>query len=265
MEKLQQIINNATGTWGVYIKPLDSDEPLFAYNENEQFYPASVAKIYMVMFVLDQVEKGKMSLEDRVTLDEKHRQSGTGILHHLHNGLEFSVEDLITFILIVSDEIATKLLAHKVSLTEINSYMEEQGFESTHLDIKNDEMGEYSYGESTPKEIARLLEGIYNNAFLNEEHSKKLLGIMQESHFSMGIRRYLPGVNGVKGPTKMKVANKEGTSGEYRHDTGIVYADRPYVICVFSKEIDDESMSIDNRAVLTIADIAKEAHVLISG
>ena len=41
----------------------------------------------------------------------------------------------------------------------------------------------------------------------------------------------------------MKVAHKIGDADEFKHDTGVVYADSPFVISIFTKNSDYDTIS----------------------
>ena len=41
----------------------------------------------------------------------------------------------------------------------------------------------------------------------------------------------------------MKVAHKIGDADEFEHDTGVVYADSPFVLSIFTKNSDYDTIS----------------------
>ena len=41
----------------------------------------------------------------------------------------------------------------------------------------------------------------------------------------------------------MKVAHKIGDADEFKHDTGVVYADSPFILSIFTKNSDYDTIS----------------------
>jgi beta-lactamase class A len=247
--KLKNIINKAGGSWGIYAKELDSNKTIFELNADMPFPAASVNKLAIALYAFSEVS----ALDDTVSLDEKYMLGGSGVLRHLHAGLQPTLTDLIKLLLIVSDNTAAKLLVTRFTPQKINEYLLSAGFSVTQLKIDGEKFG---YGMTTPKEISHLLEGIYANTFMPEARSQQLLAIMKESASDDRIRRYLPH-DLYNTDVKLEVANKAGSIPGARSDVGIIFEKQPYTLCVLSKDLPDESYKVDNQGVLAIAEISK--------
>ena len=63
----------------------------------------SVIKIPLMVEVFEQIKAGKMALSDKYTLTKDDMRPGTGILRSLDPGDVLTVKDLITLMIIVSD------------------------------------------------------------------------------------------------------------------------------------------------------------------
>ena len=114
-------------------------------------------------------------MTDRVKLIDAAKQPGTGIIRSLDPGVELTIKDLITLMIIVSDNTATDLMYEKVGGTEpVNRLMKEWGLnsiratgtaevwfkalraapnaETFHREAKT------PFGLSSPRDMGRLLE-----------------------------------------------------------------------------------------------------------
>jgi beta-lactamase class A len=70
----------------------------------------SVIKIPLMAEAFRQIEGKKFALTDRVTLKEADLRPGTGVLRSLDTGASLTIKDLLTLMIIVSDNTATDLL-----------------------------------------------------------------------------------------------------------------------------------------------------------
>jgi beta-lactamase class A len=100
---------------------------------------------------------------------------------------------------------------------------------------------------STPQEMARLLEAIYNGKALNKELTNefiKQLSTLKESEIPRNL------------PEGVQVANKPGALKGVRTDSGIIFAkNRPFTMSVMTADADDE-----RGAERAISQIALEAY-----
>src|SRR6185436_3060907 len=86
----------------------------------------SVIKIPLMVEAFRQIEAGKFALADRVTLKESDKRPGTGIIRSLDAGATLTIKDLLTLMIIVSDNTATDLIFEKVGGTDpVNRLMQE--------------------------------------------------------------------------------------------------------------------------------------------
>ncbi|PSO43282.1 hypothetical protein BRC19_01305 [Candidatus Saccharibacteria bacterium QS_5_54_17] len=252
-QELNEMLESADGSWSVYVRSFDQEEAAFEYGRDKVFYAASINKLPIALYALSQVEEGKIGLSDKLEVTEEVKRPGTGILRLLHEGLDVTVEDALTLMMAVSDNTAAKLMVRKAGPENINQYLEASGLADTRLEVLPE--GKFSYGYTTAKESAQLLRGIHNAEYVSPEASRKLLGMMGRNHFSHGVRRYLP--------KDLKIANKEGSLEDNRHEIAAVMAERPYAICVFADELADQSYHVDNAGVLQRARIAEKVHALM--
>src|SRR5215470_17228106 len=99
---IERITKSVNADWGVYVKCLETGEEI-AINADRQMETMSVIKIPLMVEAFRQIEAGKFSLEDKVTLKDSDKRSGTGIIRSLDAGAILTIKDLLTLMIIVSD------------------------------------------------------------------------------------------------------------------------------------------------------------------
>lgn len=112
---------------------------LYAENENEKLYPASVTKIMTILLVCEAVDSGKISLEDTVSCSENAASKG-GSQIWLEPGETMTVDELLKAACVYSANDACTLLGEYVSGSEsafcdnMNKRAAELGMTNTHFD-----------------------------------------------------------------------------------------------------------------------------------
>ncbi|MEX0719621.1 MAG: serine hydrolase [Balneolaceae bacterium] len=146
-EKLQQIDSEFSGNLGVYIKYL-GDESTINYNTERNWYLASTIKIPLGIAILQKVEEGELSLDDKIMLEEYHLVDGSGDLLWHEPGTSFTIRELLERMIKDSDSTATDMLIALLGEDEFNEQIRNsivsEGFEpfTTILQVRYDAYGE---------------------------------------------------------------------------------------------------------------------------
>jgi beta-lactamase class A len=206
---IERITTNVNATWGIYIKSLDTSEEL-AINADRQMDTMSVIKIPLMAEVFQQIKDGKFALTDKYTLTKEDILPGTGVMRSLDPGDTFTVKDLLTLMIIVSDNTATDVLYRMVGGPEaVTRRMQALGLKQTvapaparawfdalaasrdraqfHRDAR------HPYGLSTPREIGQLLEMMEKGSLVDKPSSDLMLQMMRGQLYRTRIPRYLSG------------------------------------------------------------------------
>src|ERR1700733_3062894 len=124
---IERITKSINADWGIYIKCLETGEEI-AIDADRQMDTMSVIKIPLMVEAFRQIDAGKFSLEDKVTLKESDKRPGTGIIRSLDPGAILTIKDLFTLMIIVSDNTATDLMYAKVGgLEPVNQLAQSYG------------------------------------------------------------------------------------------------------------------------------------------
>jgi beta-lactamase class A len=206
---IQRLTRSVNATWGIYIKCLETGEEI-AIDADRQMDTMSVIKIPLMVEAFRQIGAGKFALTDRISLTDAAKRPGTGIIRSLDAGVGLTIKDLLTLMIIVSDNTATDLIYEKVGGPEpVNRLMDEWGLKSIHATGTADQWfkalraapsseafhreGKHPFGLSSPRDMGRLLERIEKGEAVSKEASNQMLQIMRGQVYSSRLPRYVSG------------------------------------------------------------------------
>lgn len=118
------------GTLSAIMIEQETGEVLYEYEPNKQLPPASMTKIMTMLLVMEALEEGKITLEDKVVASERAASMG-GSQIFLEAGEEMTVEELLKGVAIASGNDASVALAEHVegSVEAFVKKMNERGKE----------------------------------------------------------------------------------------------------------------------------------------
>jgi beta-lactamase class A len=213
LQRLQASVERTTrsvnATWGVYVKSLETGEEI-AIDADRQMETMSTIKIPLMIEVFEQIKAGKFKLTDKYTFAAADSQPGTGTIQRLDPGAVMTVKDLITMMIIVSDNTATEVLYRMAGGPDaVNARMQAMGLRNTRgMNVPSKWFpqlraaatteqfyrdGKYPFGLSTPREMGRLLEMMERGTLVDKPSSELMLRIMRGQLYRTRIPRYLTG------------------------------------------------------------------------
>ena len=256
---------SVNATWGIYIKSLDTHEEV-AIHPDRQMETMSTIKIPLMVEVFEQIKAGRLSLANRYTLAEGDIQPGTGTLQHMDPGAVMTVKDLITMMIIVSDNTAAEVLYRMVGGPEaVNARLQALGLTNTRaihlpsqwfqglLAAESPEHfyreGKYRYGLTTPREMAQLLEMMERRTLVDAASSELMLQIMRWQIHRARIPRYISG---------FQIPHKTGDFAPYvEDDVGVLEVDdRRIVVCIFTGNHFGSAEALESAIGLVAKDVA---------
>ena len=92
---------------------------------------ASTRKISIMMAALAAVHAGKLSLDQKVTVEAKYQDNDSGTFQHLTPGFWITFRDALVMMIIVSDNTSTGMVVDQVGLETIQRYCESLGMKGT--------------------------------------------------------------------------------------------------------------------------------------
>ena len=92
---------------------------------------ASTRKISILMAALKAVHDGKLTLDQKVTIDSRYQDNDSGTFQHLTPGFAITFRDALVMMIIVSDNTCTGTVVDLVGLGEIQRFCESVGMTRT--------------------------------------------------------------------------------------------------------------------------------------
>jgi beta-lactamase class A len=134
--KFEQIRGGFPGDMSIYMKNVSTGDEL-ALDSDKVMETFSVIKLAIAAELVHQADAGKLSLTDRVSLNAGNRRLPSGVLYALDPGLNPTLKDLLTLMIIISDNEATDALGDKLGRDQITAYMRGLGLEKTTIQFSD--------------------------------------------------------------------------------------------------------------------------------
>lgn len=247
---MKQLINNieaitekAGGTWGIALEDLNTEET-WTNNGNELFYAASVIKVPILIAAFTAFDDREISLSESVELRKEDLVGGSGVLQHMTPGTYLTIYDLLTLMIIQSDNTATNIVIDLVGREKVRMTMKDMGLEKSKFYNKVMVVPANLDGvnQVTASEMASMLKQMVTGKIVSMHACEEMIDMMKKQQ----LQNCLPGRlseldSGIIGiPDDWQLAHKTGSIKEVCHDIGIFYVgNRAMIASVLSKGIDD--------------------------
>src|ERR1035437_3969823 len=118
---------------------------------------------------MEQGGDGKAHWDDKITLLPGEAVSGAGLLLFLDAPKTLTLKDVLTLMIIMSDNTATNLAMDKIGLDAVNARIAWMGLKNTHLYKKigkpatepmPEDQPKFGLGKTTPREMAEVMQRI---------------------------------------------------------------------------------------------------------
>ncbi|WP_018684363.1 serine hydrolase [Actinokineospora enzanensis] len=216
----------AGGTWESVISLAGTD--VVAERADDLVEAYSVNKVAVAVAVLDKVDRGLISLTQRVEVTaDIVIPTGDGILP-LDGAYPSSVTvgHVLALLLTVSDDTAVRLCGLVCPALEVNQILVDKGFPKTQV-VPVANPNRFYLGKTTPRETHNLLQALAQGNLLTPSSTAYLLHILRsQAAHTDGIRREM------SSDERARVATKAGWFNDGRNEAGIVFdsADHPTLI-----------------------------------
>lgn len=231
--QISSLIKDAGGEWGIFFEDLQTGETL-SINEHQRFYAASVIKVPIMTAVFAEAYAGKFALEDKIQLRAEDLVGGAGVLQHMTPGTAFTIRDLVTLMIIQSDNTATNMMIDLVGTEGIRNAMQKTEMTNSHfynkLMVIPAELE--GYNEVTAKDMGSHLRYLATGKVISYDSCLKMVAILKTQQHRDRIPFLLPDPDGdvIGMIPKWEFANKTGSVTKITHDVGILYVGSHAVI-----------------------------------
>lgn len=235
---------------------LEIEGLIIEFNSNEVYRSASLIKLPILLETLRQLEAGKLQKERLVTIGEDDKIGDTGVLQAM-KVTQLPVQDLLSLMIIVSDNSATNLMIDLIGKSSINSTISRIGMKNSILQRKMLDFDSIQSGRdnlTTAADIALCLkEGVAGRS-LNKHSRETFHSFLLQQQFKDKLPYYMD-------DSLLKIGNKTGELPGNEHDCGIItYGKKQAFIVVLI-----DGISNPESGKSTIRQIGKHINSFITG
>lgn len=204
--EIVKVARDVKGQLGLYVKHVESGREI-AIDADKIFPLGSVFKIPVMVEVFRQADEGHISLDEKLRLEPRYYCIGSGILQYLSPGLELSIRDLVTLMIIASDNTASEMLWKRIGVQRVNMLIRELGLAKTSIYLPWREgflltMGKGPFKDKSPQEAGRIWKG------LSDLERMRILNDIDTEYANYSVeefRREYESLYGVKEEKKFKM------------------------------------------------------------
>jgi beta-lactamase class A len=218
LEKLRdRLSNELAGCKGRASLFLEIEGAIIEFNSDVVYQSASLIKLPILFEALRQIDEGKLQNDRLLTIKESDKIGDTGVLQAL-KVKQLPVEDLLSLMIIVSDNSATNLLIDLIGINSINSTISRIGMKNSKLQRKMLDFDAIQFGKdnfTSAADIALCLkEGVIGSS-LKKQSKNTFHSFLIQQQFKEKLPVYM-------NDSLLKIGNKTGELPGVEHDCGII-------------------------------------------
>jgi beta-lactamase class A len=246
---------------------LDVGGERYGVAEDVLFPAASVIKLPLLVLALRAAEQRALDLDERVPIEPQHRASGSGVLQDLDLGLAPTWRDLLTLMIVVSDNLATNLVLERLGVLAVNGALPALGMPSSRIEgplqvdaARQTARQRAGHGAATTAaDVLRLLVALDEGTVLGAEATEWARSRLRKQRYREAIPRFITGEAGAEGG--LVVGSKGGWLARARHDAGLIWradGSRLAALVVLTADHPDTRARIDHPATVATARFARD-------
>lgn len=269
----QRLVDRAPGehapaTLGVALIPLSGEVEPIMFNHDTVFPAASTIKTYLLFALLHEAQRGALDLGEEYTITEADQVGGSGVLKTLSADRPWTLLDIATLMIIVSDNTATNILFDRVGQGRLHELITEHGWSDSFMPRKlmlenptPSPAGFPPMSETTPIDLATHFAQLWRGELLDAKHTAIAKRIyLQQQYLTLGRLIDYEGSN--SNTNTFLIGSKTGSITGVRHDAGIFCLPAEpfeplYAVAIMTKGCDDLRYVPDNRGGLIVSETSK--------
>ena len=197
----------------VMVKNITSDTILYNYQENNVFVSASIIKVPIMLAILNYVLNSDIKLDSYINIDKDDILSDNKCFKK--EIYQYSIEELITWMITVSDNSSTNVLIKYLGFEKINKYFKEIGLKDTKLErymLDEEAINKGKNNYTSLNDMYKCFKYIINKEILTNEFCDLALSILYKQKINNQINKYIRNI---------KFAHNTGSLEYLNSDVGI--------------------------------------------
>jgi beta-lactamase class A len=248
-QQINELVKGFHGMVGIYVHDLKKDR-IASFNADTLFPTASIVKIPIMIGIMRKIELKELEFHQvMIYKDTLNYDPGEDVLASFKPDEKIQLSKLMLLSISLSDNTASLMLQGIAGGgIRINQIMDSLGYTYTRVNSRTPGREQnrsiYGWGQTTPKEIARLMEQIAEGQILSKRASDRMIRTLGREYWDENAISQIP-------PDVFK-ASKSGALDECRNEVLYVNAPHPYIFSIFTKSNTDQTWEHTNEAwVLT--------------
>ncbi len=216
LDLIEKEIAEAQAKITLLVEDLETGELLFTHKAEMQVVSASIIKVPIMITALEEIQKGTLKKETLITVELKDILKDTEVFEYGEN--RYSLDELLVWMIINSDNTATNCLINLLSEERINQTCRKLGLDNTKLERKMLDFEAVKKGfnnYTSAVDMSRVFNALYHKTILTPELCDYAIGILLRQRDKQNSMRYISG--------EVKAAHKTGGLDFLNHDAGIFY------------------------------------------
>jgi len=213
------------GQCGLVIRPLFAPDLAFSYQPDHSFLAASLIKLPMLLTFGLAVQEGELDSFQRLELHAAEVVPGCGILRDLMPGLKPTLTDLVTLMIVLSDNTATNMVMDVLGIEAVNATLERFELHDTRLRRKMFDWQAQAQGRenvTTAADVAHLLHVFWADPALRADMREQALAILKRQFYESKLPAWTD--------EPRRWAHKTGELDDADHDAGFLLLEESAVI-----------------------------------
>ena len=216
--KIRNLVKGFHGTAGIYVKNLRTGRTA-AFQADSIFPTCSMIKVSIMAGLFNKINQGQLSYDQTLTYRDSLFYPGFDILGGFHDSATILLSKLVMLMITESDNTAALWCQGLAGGgPAINQWLADQGFRVMRVNSRTPgrEAAQdlYGWGQTTPREMARLFTMIRDGKVINPAVSERMYRNL--------IRIYWDGEALSQIPPYVQAASKQGAVDDSRSETVLV-------------------------------------------
>ena len=221
---------------------------------DEAFQAASTVKIPLMVEIYRMIDRGELALDDVYTINRSDKTPGSGVILHLHSGIQLTLADILYLTMSISDNTATNYLIDLAGFAGVNATMDDLGMPNSVLARKmagrsaeNPDLENWA----APNDYARSIKAILDGTAASSSSCEAMVATLEKQQNSRRIGRNAPAGEGYSW------GSKTGSLDGVCNDVGFITTpEGTLIVSIFTSDIPDQITGEQIIADITAAALA---------
>jgi beta-lactamase class A len=255
--EIEQLVHASGAEVSIAFQRLDRSQEYFL-DADKSFHAASTMKVPVMIELFAQAREGKLSLEDKLSVKNEFKSLADGSPYTLSAGddsdadvykeigTRWTLRQLCEAMITKSSNLAANLLIERLGVENIRARVHSLGADGMQVLRGVEDQKAFDKGmnnTTTARGLLILLTAVAQDRAGDAASCKQMREILERQTFNEAIPAGLP--------AGITVAHKTGEITGIHHDAAIVYTQKPFVLVILVRGINERDKSSALMAAIT--------------